>query len=506
MLKQTFLHVPGVGYKTEQDIWSKNIFSWDQFLESKKRESIRRFEVIEDYLIKSKKALKKKDVKFFLKSLPKSEYWRLYPNFKDSTLFLDIETTGLSPYYNDITVATTFNGEKWKLFMNKVNLKKLQKELSRYSVIVTFNGTLFDLPFIRSKMPGVVFPSAHLDLRWILRKLGYEGGLKEIEKQFSVKRGKKIEDLDGAHAAILWNRFLRKDHKSLETLIKYNVADVVGLKPLMDEAYLQLSKQYLKKSIKFKKITKVHCAKTKVNYWGGRYTIKFGKNQRYSISEDNLNAGRMKINSLLGLIRIKNPTIVGVDLKGYDRSNSGIATLKDRTAITELIKTDKEIINWILKTNPNIVSIDSPLGVPHRRHCMGDECTCRRFGITRECERILFSRRVPVFPCLLPSMKPLTRRGMRLAEKIRKLGFKVIESYPGAAQDILHITRKKVDVEELKDGLIYFGLRGPFIDKKTNHDELDAITSALVGYFFLAKKYEALGNKEEEFLIVPKLH
>ena len=101
-------------------------------------------------------------------------------------------------------------------------------------------------------------------------------------------------------------------------------------------------------------------------------------------------------------------------------------------------------------------------------------------------------------------MQGLTDRGMKLAQQLRELGFNVIESYPGAAQDILGITRKKVSTTELKQGLIDFGLSGEFEDAKITHDELDAITSALVGYFYLTAWYEALGNEDEGYLIVPK--
>jgi hypothetical protein len=38
--------------------------------------------------------------------------------------------------------------------------------------------------------------------------------------------------------------------------------------------------------------------------------------------------------------------------------------------------------------------------------------------------------------------------------------------------------------EFLKLGLVDFGILGRFINESVRHDELDAITSALVGYFF----------------------
>jgi dephospho-CoA kinase len=102
-------------------------------------------------------------------------------------------------------------------------------------------------------------------------------------------------------------------------------------------------------------------------------------------------------------------------------------------------------------------------------------------------------------------MQGLTRRGMRLAARLRSLGIPVIESYPGAAQDIMGIPRKGAGEELLKEGLADFGVSGDFITKPVRHDELDAITSALVGSFFLAGKHEALAGPAEDALIIPDL-
>ena len=87
-------------------------------------------------------------------------------------------------------------------------------------------------------------------------------------------------------------------------------------------------------------------------------------------------------------------------------------------------------------------------------------------------------------------------RGMRLAEELRKHGLHVIESYPGAAQDILGIPRKGSSLEELKWGLNRAGISGRYLKDRVTHDEVDAITSALVGLFYLADDYIALGNSD----------
>jgi predicted nuclease with RNAse H fold len=198
------------------------------------------------------------------------------------------------------------------------------------------------------------------------------------------------------------------------------------------------------------------------------------------------------------------PKVVGIDLRASEARKTGMALLEAKSVQTSLVEKDSEIIDLMLKWKPALISIDSPLSLPKGRDCTSDECDCRSFGISRECERTLRSRNVNVFWCLIQSMQGLTERGMRLARQLRELGFDVIESYPGAAQDILGITRKKISIEELKQGLIDFGLVGSFEQNKITHDELDAITSALVGYFYLSNSYEALGNEDEGYLIVPE--
>jgi len=124
--------------------------------------------------------------------------------------------------------------------------------------------------------------------------------------------------------------------------------------------------------------------------------------------------------------------------------------------------------------------------------------------IYRKCELALKRMGISVFWCLLPSMEMLTRRGIKLAATLREAGCKVIESYPGAAQDILGIPRKKASLEELKQGLSRAGIAGDFLTADITHDEVDAITSALVGVFYIADDYIALGTPSEDYLIVPR--
>src|SRR5258707_771803 len=170
----------------------------------------------------------------------------------------------------------------------------------------------------------------------------------------------------------------------------------------------------------------------------------------------------------------------------------------DRAApTTKSIRTDEELISETLAAKPDLVSIDSPLSLPENYGAPG-------VPIYRKCELALKRMGISVFWCLLPSMQMLTRRGIRLASQLREAGCKVIESYPGAAQDILGIPRKKASLEELKRGLFRAGIAGDFVTADVTHDEIDAITSALVGLFYLADDYIGLGTPAEDYLIVPR--
>jgi len=179
--------------------------------------------------------------------------------------------------------------------------------------------------------------------------------------------------------------------------------------------------------------------------------------------------------------------VIGIDLTGSEKRPSGVATLTDTgIAWTSRMKTDQEIIEMVMGYMPDLVSIDSPLSLP-------EDST----KIYRECELTLKRRGIGVYWCLLPSMEKLTRRGIGLAGLLRKYGYSVIESYPGAAQDILGIPRKSKGVQVLAEALKTYGISG---DLSVSHDELDAITSAIVGQLYLKGEYEALGC-----LIIPKV-
>ena len=98
-------------------------------------------------------------------------------------------------------------------------------------------------------------------------------------------------------------------------------------------------------------------------------------------------------------------------------------------------------------------------------------------------------------------MRKLTLRGIRLREILESKGLRVIEVYPGGAQDVLGIPRKQQGLEKLKAGLEALGIKGLRSDMSDH--ELDAITCSFVGKLFLEGKAGVYGPVDDA-IIMPK--
>lgn len=236
MLRNTFCHVPGIGSRTEQRLWMNGFISWDCLLGNRQppvAPAARR--KLLHYAARSKEELQSGNSRFFYDHLPAAEQWRLFPEFRHSTAYIDIESTGVSGV-DRITTIALYDGRDIRCYVRGRNLDAFKSDVGRYKLLVTYNGKSFDVPFIERAF-DVRLRAAHIDLRYILAGLGYKGGLKGCEKQVGIKRG-DLDGLDGYFAVMLWNDFRRnRNEYALETLLAYNVEDVVNLEVLMIHAY-----------------------------------------------------------------------------------------------------------------------------------------------------------------------------------------------------------------------------------------------------------------------------
>ena len=239
MLNNTYIHIPGVGKSLEQKIWAQGIHTWEGFLEMEDRISIppARKARISEEIRKSSAHLAAKDCCFFSQCLPSAEHWRAYPLFSDSAAFFDIETTGLSQRMDKITVVGIYDGREVKSYIKDINLDDIVEEFSKYRLLVSFNGARFDLPFIKSEFPEIEFKQLHVDLMYPLRRIGYNGGLKNIEKLLGISRSEDTEGLTGFDAVRLWKQYERGDVEALDRLVEYNKEDIMNLKTIIELTY-----------------------------------------------------------------------------------------------------------------------------------------------------------------------------------------------------------------------------------------------------------------------------
>ena len=237
MLINTFIHIPGVGAVTEKRLWTAGLLDWHQ-VESPGYGEIpaKTLMRIAAGMAEAREHLDRKNPAYFADLLPAGEHWRFFPQFRENTAFIDIETTGMDVFGSEITTIALYDGRSINYYVQGRNLDAFMEDIDRYSVIVTYNGKTFDVPFIE-KYFGIEMPHAHIDLRYVLKSLGYSGGLKRCEKALGLDRG-DLDGVDGFFAVLLWQEFQRTGSiKALETLLAYNIEDVVNLETLMVLAY-----------------------------------------------------------------------------------------------------------------------------------------------------------------------------------------------------------------------------------------------------------------------------
>jgi hypothetical protein len=158
---------------------------------------------------------------------------------------------------------------------------------------------------------------------------------------------------------------------------------------------------------------------------------------------------------------------------------------------------DEEILGVVEQARPDLVPIDAPLTLPRGRTTIQD----RAGEHFRDCDRELLRRGIRGFPITLGPMRMLTERGLVLKVKIEALGYRPVECYPGAAQDVWGIPRQHRDRRGLRQGLERLGVKG--LTEAMTGDELDAVTAALVGRWFLLGKGEILGGETGILMPLP---
>ena len=170
-----------------------------------------------------------------------------------------------------------------------------------------------------------------------------------------------------------------------------------------------------------------------------------------------------------------NLKIIGIDLAGKTKNPTGVCLLNDNKLEFKILNNDKKILQTCLDFKPDIIAIDAPImkGIPR----------------IRKADRIM--KKYKALPPSFQSMKKLTIRGSKLAEKLN-VCYKVIEVFPTATAKILGVYNKNYKETAEKLGI-----------KIRKKHELDAYLCCLTARLFLEEKAVKIGDKDGK-IIVPK--
>ncbi|MDG6225615.1 MAG: ribonuclease H-like domain-containing protein [Candidatus Thermoplasmatota archaeon] len=253
MLRKSFIFIPGIGYRTERELWKNDIITWDDFLKRDRAPMISKDKKCrcDSILTEASNRLGSGDLGYFSRLFKQGESWRLFSTFGSRARYLDIETTG-TRRDSPITVVGVWDGVRYDAAVRGFNLstEKIRDMLQGANLIVTFNGSTFDLPLLRHQFPGSVPEIPHMDLRFVALKSGFRGGLKDLELNFGIRRPREVQGMSGEDAVRLWNIYEKDhNHQALKLILKYNREDIVNLKTISHEIVETLTNRVMHRGV-----------------------------------------------------------------------------------------------------------------------------------------------------------------------------------------------------------------------------------------------------------------
>ncbi len=165
-------------------------------------------------------------------------------------VFLDIETTGINPAFNKVVLAGILVVKNdtlisKQLFAEKKEdeeplLSKLAEILSKSDLIINYNGTSFDIPFLNKRFEknGINFSiskHASFDLYRIIKNYGYiklqDFKLKTIEEFLGIHR---TDTISGKESVALYNEYIKtKNPAYKEKICLHNFEDIYYLTKIL---------------------------------------------------------------------------------------------------------------------------------------------------------------------------------------------------------------------------------------------------------------------------------
>jgi len=208
--------------------------------------------------------------------------------------------------------------------------------------------------------------------------------------------------------------------------------------------------------------------------------------------------------------------VLGVGLRASSKRPSTVVALDQDSSILrmESFGEDDELAELAQEQKPELISIGAPLGLPLGLCCLETSCSCD-FSVPQRKGRLLeleLSRMG--ISCFFTNKGSIIRnliyRGISLSQRLREMGFEVVESYPHATKMILF--GDKVPPKNSAASLAFLKERlSPLISGLDGHrnsmdrNGCDAVLNAYTGLLHTQEATDVLGDEEEGTLVLPRL-
>ncbi|NLF19472.1 MAG: ribonuclease H-like domain-containing protein, partial [Lentisphaerae bacterium] len=233
MIRGALLHLPGIGPVRAARLRQLGVTGWPD-LASRPPAGLHlgpaAWEAVLAEAARCDEAYEAGDIGFFCRRLCGCDLWRILAQYGRRAAYVDIETDGLLGTAR-VTVIACYWQDRLYTFVQDENLDDFLELLEHIELVVTYNGTCFDVPMILRAFHIPELPCPHLDLRRVCTHAGLRGGLKAIEASLGLPRPPDLQGVDGAEAVLLWQRWRRQGQRAArDRLVRYCAADVVGLR------------------------------------------------------------------------------------------------------------------------------------------------------------------------------------------------------------------------------------------------------------------------------------
>ncbi len=233
-------HLPGVGPETLKAFHRAHIRTWADIIEHPNRVPVRPrlYEAILNEIFRCEQAIAGEDIMYLVRTLEPRDHGRILGHWFERAAFFDIETEGVEAG-SPVTVISCLHRGTLDVYVRGENLDAFLESLDEVDLLVSFNGSSFDVPRIARHFNIPSIPCPHVDLRWLCYHGGHEGGLKNIELALGIQRPDDLRGVDGKDAELFWKLWtIRKDATARQKLIRYCAGDSLALK-LVASALLQ---------------------------------------------------------------------------------------------------------------------------------------------------------------------------------------------------------------------------------------------------------------------------